>query len=244
MKVFGFVLKKSFRSQVDGDIVRRTKGIDNFSFSCAELFLLTQSIFKENDKVTIEGKEHTLGPRLGKKGSTGSVHSVVGNPDVVAKVFDQEVKPIDRGKEIKNLQTVGEYHGHTETESGHHVVLATRKSGDHIHDTDAWKNAGTKEEKNAVVAKAQQLTNKSNKYHAKNHDIVHTCVRFISLHSSPYLSCNFSDTHHGNVLFTENEKGLQSAHLVDWGLAKPALKNKRGALTKSTKDDIVRSYSW
>ena len=116
---------------------------------------------------------------MGKPSSTGTVHHVEGNPDVVAKVYHKDggVSPVDRNREIENLKTVGEYHGHTETEGGHHVVLATKKSGVNLHDTDAWKNAGTKKEKQAVVAKAQQLTDERNTHHANTHDIVHTCVR-------------------------------------------------------------------
>ena len=93
---------------------------------------------------------------MGSTGSTGTVHHVEGHPDVVAKVFNKDggVRPVDRNKEIENLKTVGEYHGHTETEGGHHIVLATKQPGIHIHDTEAWKNADTKEKK-AVVAKAQ-----------------------------------------------------------------------------------------
>ena len=181
---------------------------------------------------------------MGSDGSTASVHILKDNPGVVAKILNQDVTPFDRETEIDNLKQVGEFRGQTETEGGHHIILATHKPGHHIHDTNAWKNAGTKKKKKAVVAKAQKLTHEIITNHAENHGLIHTCVRFISLHPSPNLTCNFSDAHHGNVVFQENENGLQSAHLVDWGNAKPALKNKRGALTKSTKDKIVRSYSW
>ena len=90
--------------------------------------------------------------------------------------------PVDRNKEIENLKTVGEYHGHTETEGGHHIVLATKKPGTHITNTNAWKNAGTEEEKKAVLAKAQQLTDERNTHHANTHGLVHTCVRYFSTH--------------------------------------------------------------
>jgi len=192
-------------SQVDGDIVRRDD-------------------LKAGDKFHVGETEHTLGARLGTTGSTGLVHSVEGHPNVVAKVFHKDggVTPLDRNKEIANLKTVEEYHGHTETEGGHHVVLATKKPGTHITDTNAWKNAGTAAEKKAVLAKAQQLTDERNTHHANTHNLVHT------------------DTHHGNVLFHETDAGLHSAHFVDWGNAKPAEKDSKGALKQSTKDLIAK----
>ena len=66
----------------------------------------------------------------------------------------------------------------------------------------------------------------------------------ILLHSSPYLTYNFSDTHHGNVLFQENANGLHSAHFVDWGNAKAAERDSKGALNQKTLDLIVRFYFW
>ena len=131
---------------------------------------------KAGDHFHIGGTQHTLGPKLGSTGSTGSVHTLEGHPGVVAKVFHKDggVMPVDRNREISNLQKVGEYHGHTETEGGHHVVLATQKFGTHITNTNAYKNAGSDKERKAVLAKAQQLTDERNTYHANTHGLVHT----------------------------------------------------------------------
>jgi Ser/Thr protein kinase RdoA (MazF antagonist) len=118
---------------------------------------------------------------------------------------------------------VHEYHGHTETEHGHHIVLVTKKPGTKLPETNAWKNAKTAEDKKAVLADAKRLTEERNTHHANTHGLVHT------------------DTHHDNVLFHETDAGLHSAHFVDWGLATPAEKDKNGALTKATKDLIVKS---
>ena len=118
---------------------------------------------------------------LGASGSTATVHQLEGHPDVVAKVFHKDgVSPEDRNKEIDHLKSVGEYHGHTElpTEGGHHVVLATMKTGVTLHNTEAWKNANATGKK-ALVLKAQQLTNERNTFHANTHNLVHTCVRFM-----------------------------------------------------------------
>lgn len=179
---------------------------------------------KAGDKFHVDGTEHTLGHKLGDTGSTGSVHHVEGHADKVAKVFHKDggVTPKDRNKEIENLKAVGEHHGHTETEEGHHIILASKKPGTHITKTNAWKNAGTDAEKKAVLAKAQQLTDARNTHHANTHNLVHT------------------DTHHGNVLFQENEHGLHAAHFVDWGNAKAAEKDSKGALKKSTTDLIAK----
>jgi hypothetical protein len=193
-------------SQVDGDIVRRGDEI------------------KEGAKFHVGETEHTLGPKLGTTGSTGSVHHVEDHPHVVAKVFHKDggVSPADRKKEEANLHAVGEHHGSTETEDGHHIILATKKTGTHITKTNAFKNAESEEEKKAVLDKAKKLTEERNTHHAETHGIVHT------------------DTHHGNVLFHENEDGLHSAHFVDWGNAKAAETDKKGALTQKTKDVIAR----
>jgi hypothetical protein len=193
-------------SQVDGDIVRRAGEM------------------KAGDKFHVGETEHTLGHKLGTTGSTGSVHHVEDHPHVVAKVFHKDggVSPADRKKEEANLKAVGEHHGSSETDSGHHIILASKKTGTHITNTNAWKNAGTDAEKKTVLDKAKKLTEDRNTHHAENHGLVHT------------------DTHHGNVLFHENADGLHSAHFVDWGNAKAAEKDKHGALTQKTKDLITK----
>jgi Ser/Thr protein kinase RdoA (MazF antagonist) len=179
---------------------------------------------KAGDKFHVGETEHTLGNKFGSTGSTGSVHHVEGQPGVVAKVFHKDggVSPADRKKEEANLKAVGEHHGSAETDGGHHIILATKKTGTHITNTNAWKNAGTDAEKKTVLDKAKQLTEERNTHHANTHGVVHT------------------DTHHGNVLFHENDNGLHSAHFVDWGNAKAAEKDKKGALTQKTKDIITR----
>jgi len=193
-------------SQVDGDIVRRANEL------------------KAGDKFHVGATEHTLGHKLGTPGSTGSVHSIEGHPNVVAKVFNKDggVSPKHRKEEQDNLNAVGEYHGHTETEGGHHIILASKKPGTHIKNTNAWKNAETAEDKKKVLDKAKELTEARNTHHANTHGLVHT------------------DTHHGNVLFQENESGLHAAHFVDWGNAKAAEKDSKGALKQSTKDLITK----
>jgi hypothetical protein len=136
---------------------------------------------KAGDTFTVNDHEHTLGDKLGKPGSTASVHSVQDHDNIVAKVFHKNggVAPIDRKKEVSNLEKVGEFHGETETEGGHHVILATKHTGKNLEDTDAWKNADTAAKQKEVKAKASALTIAKNQHHADTHGVVHTCVGFI-----------------------------------------------------------------
>jgi len=195
-------------SQVEGDIVRRANEP------------------KAGDKFHVDGHEHTLGHRLGGEGSTGSVHTVQGHDHahLAAKVFHKDVKPKDKEDEIKHLKQVKEFHGEAKTEHGHHIVLAEKKNGVHITQTNAYKNAETNADRKKVVDHAKKLVIDRNTHHANKHDLIHT------------------DTHENNVLFEENEHGLSAAHFVDWGLASPAKKDKDGKLTKES-ERLIEKHS-
>jgi hypothetical protein len=198
LSVFGAPL-----SQVEDGIVRRA--------------------LPEGHKVTIDGKEHTLGAPIGNPGSTATVHHVEGHDNIVAKVFNPGgVAPKDQRLEAEHLQKVGEFHGSGDAD-GHHVVLATKHDGKKLEDTEAWKNADTKKKQNEVKAKASSLTVDRNQHHADNHNIIHT------------------DTNNGNVLFHEDKNGLNAARFVDWGLAKHVTPGTDGNFDKKTKDKITQS---
>jgi len=171
---------------------------------------------------------HTLGAPIGNPGSTATVHHVEGRPDLIAKVFHPGVSsPGDQRKESQNLHQVGEYHGSADS-GGHHVVFATKHTGNTLENTDAWRNAhaaGDTEKKDELKAQAKELTRARNSDHAKNHGIVHT------------------DTNHGNVLYHEHNGQLTSAHFVDWGLAKTAKFGSNGKPDSKTAALIHRSGS-
>jgi hypothetical protein len=116
---------------------------------------------------------HTLGHPLGNPGSTATVHSVAGRPDLVAKVFHGGA-PVDQRKEAENLHQIGEFHGSANS-AGHHVIFATRHGGKTLPETDVYKNANAAERQN-IKAHAAQLATGRNQIHAQYHGIVHTYV--------------------------------------------------------------------
>jgi hypothetical protein len=121
---------------------------------------------------------------MGYPGSTATVHHVEGRPDLVAKVFHPGVSsPGDQRKEAQNLNKVGEYHGSGDS-NGHHVIFATKHTGNTLENTNAWRNAhaaGDNEKKDQLKAQAKSLTRARNEHHAEYHGIVHTYVVFICL---------------------------------------------------------------
>jgi len=175
-------------------------------------------------KVTINGHEHTLGAAIGHPGSTATVHHVEGHPGLVAKVFHPGgSSPKDQRQEREHLDKVGEYHGHADT-NGHHVVLATKHTGNTLENTHAWQHADAAG-KTSLKAQASALTRARNEHHAEHHDIVHT------------------DTNHGNVLYHEHSGVLTNAHFVDWGLAKHVTKDHDGKIDAASAAAIHRSGS-
>jgi len=171
---------------------------------------------------------HTLGAPIGNPGSTATVHHVVGRPDLIAKVFHPGVaSPGDQRKEGENLHSVGQFHGSANTD-GHHVIFATKHTGNTLENTNAWQTAhaaGDAAAKENLKAQATALTRARNSHHAEYHGIVHT------------------DTNHGNVLYHEHDGQLTNAHFVDWGLAKAAGKGADGEPDARTAAIIHRSGS-
>jgi hypothetical protein len=152
---------------------------------------------KAGDKFHVSKSKHTLGPKIGTPGFTRSIHHIVEHPHVVAKVShkDDGVFNVDRKIEEAHLKAVGEHHGSVETDDGHHIILATKKTGAHITHTNAYKDAKTDEERKAVLDKAKKLMEERNTHHVETHGLVRTYVskfkihRHISLHSPPpYLT--------------------------------------------------------
>jgi len=160
---------------------------------------------------------HTLGHPIGNPGSTARVHSVVGRPDLVAKVFHGGA-PLDHRQEAINLHAVGEFHG-AENSAGHHVIFATRHHGRTLPQTDLYRNANPADRAN-IRAQAAHLATGRNQIHAHFHEIVHT------------------DTHHENVLYTEHQGMLTSAHFVDWGRARPVIKGPDGQYDSRSQSTI------
>jgi len=164
--------------------------------------------------------QHTLGHPLGNPGSTATVHSVVGRPDLVAKVFHGGA-PVDQRKEAENLHQIGEFHGSANT-AGHHVIFATRHAGKTLPETDVYRNANAADRVN-IRAHAAQLATGRNQIHAQYHGIVHT------------------DTNHGNVHYTEHQGMLTSARFVDWGLARPVAVGPNGQYDSRTQSTLNRT---
>ena len=122
---------------------------------------------------------------------------------------------------------------------GHHVILATKHTGNTLQNTHAWQHADDAEKEN-LKRQASALTRARNEHHAEYHGIVHTYVVFIYVRVFyRHLILNFSDTNHGNVLYHEHSGVLTNAHFVDWGLAKQAGKGADGKHDAATKSAIV-----
>jgi len=160
---------------------------------------------------------HILGHPLGNPGSTARVHSVVGRPDLIAKVFHGGA-PLDQRKEAANLDQVGEFHG-SENSAGHHIIFATRHAGRTLPQTDLYRNADAAG-RHALRAQAAHLATGRNQIHAHFHHIVHT------------------DTHHENVHYTEHQGMLTSARFVDWGRARPVVKGPDGQYDSRSQSTI------
>jgi hypothetical protein len=128
---------------------------------------------------------HTLGHPIGNPGSTARVHSVVGRPDLVAKVFHGGA-PLDHRQEAINLHAVGEFHG-AENSAGHHVIFATRHHGRTLPQTDLYRNANPADRAN-IRAQAAHLATGRNQIHAHFHEIVHTYVVLFIYVFNPRIS--------------------------------------------------------
>jgi hypothetical protein len=128
--------------------------------------------------------QHTLGAPIGHPGSTATVHHVVGRPDLIAKVFHPGLSsPRDQRKESENLRKVEQYHGSADS-FGHHVIFATKHTGNTLENTHAWQTAhaaGDTAKKNDLKAQASALTMARNSHHAEYHNVVHTYGEFICL---------------------------------------------------------------
>ena len=145
-------------------------------------------------------------------------------------------------EEAEHLQQVGEHHGSVDT-GGHHVILATKHTGNTLQNTHAWQHADATG-RESLKEQATALTRARNEHHAEYHGIVHTYVVFIYVRAfNRHLILNFSDTNHGNVLYHENNGVLTNAHFVDWGLAKQAVKGANGEFNKATENAIVGFFS-
>ena len=90
-----------------------------------------------------------------------------------------------------------------------------------IHKTAVYKSAKTDADKKKVMDHAQRLIEQENARHAKTDGLINACVGFI-FHRLPYLTFNFSDTHHSNVVFHETSGGLHKAQFIDWSHTKKA----------------------
>ena len=125
---------------------------------------------------------------------------------------------------------------------GHHVILATKHTGNTLQNTHAWQHADAAG-KESLKAQASALTRARNEHHAEYHGIVHTYVVFIYVWVFyRHLILNFSDTNHGNVHYHENNGVLTTAHFVDWGLAKQAGKGADGKHDAATASAIVSFF--
>ena len=167
------------RSQVEDGIERR--GIVSFKL----LPSFTQQIYlialPPGHHIVINGQHHVLGPAIGDHpGSTATVHHVVGQPGIVAKVFNPTgVAPIDQHREAQNLHQVGEFHGSGNVD-GHHVILATKHTGNTLENTHVYRHANAAGRQN-LKAQAANLAMGRNAIHAQYHGIVHTYVVLICL---------------------------------------------------------------
>jgi len=168
----------------------------------------------------VGGVQHTLGAPIGNPGSTATVHHVQGQPGMVAKVFHGGA-PRDQAQEAHNLGKVHEFHGSTDS-ADHHIILATKHTGNTLDHTQAWHNADAAGKEN-LKKQAASLVVAKNMQHAVNNGIIHT------------------DTNHGNVLYHESGGGLTSAHLIDWGLARPSVVKNDGSLDKDSQRHVDRS---
>jgi serine/threonine protein kinase len=201
-----------------------------------------------------ERRPVTLGQHLGS-GAFGKVYDVAshglgGDKDLVVKQFHPNPKDsafvqaeIKNLRAVKKLKATGEHKGVTyavmDKEPG--VALShTKAFGKAFGNADGGHSLDSVEGKSWDLRDAKVL----HYAHPDNGGLIHGCV-FCSDIPLPVLSDpNSSDLHRGNVLFTENSKGLEEAHLVDWGLAHkaPHPEGPNGQFTQAQKKEIVRSF--
>ena len=154
------------------------RGIVSFELLLSFTYQIYFVALPAGHHIVINGQHHVLGPAIGQPGSTATVHHVVGQPGIVAKVFNPGgVAPIDQHREAQNLHQVGEFHGSGNVD-GHHVILATKHTGNKLENTNVYRNADAAGKQNLKV-QAANLAMGRNTIHAQYHGIVHTYVALV-----------------------------------------------------------------
>jgi len=150
--------------------------------------------------------EFHLGQQLGR-GANGEVHRVDAHQlaghdhhQLVAKTFNIHS---DVHEEAKNLHKVGQlaFKGKIPGKYGAPYVVMPHVKGVHLSQTDAWKNAHTDEDREAVRQQANTLAGHAVLHHIEQHGVHHL------------------DVNDGNVKLSEKNGQLHKARLVDWGNA-------------------------